>query len=153
MSEAGEPADLPFRVLPDLEDRAREFWTGGEHGELRFLRCADCGTYVHPPTPMCPEDHGKNLRWEAVSGQATVVTFTINHQPWMPGPPLPWIIAIVEIAEDPKVRLTTNLVGVAPEDVRIGMPVRVRFEHQPSEAGDVWIPLFEPDGAVPSQGG
>jgi uncharacterized OB-fold protein len=55
------------------------------------------------------------------------------------------VVAIVEIEEDPCVRLTTNIVNIEPRDVRIGMPVRVVFEHHADEAGDVWIPLFEPD--------
>jgi uncharacterized OB-fold protein len=63
----------------------------------------------------------------------------------MPGPELPYVVAIVEIEEDPSVRLTTNIVNVEPRDVWIGMPVRVVFEHHADDAGDVWIPLFEPD--------
>ena len=47
-------ADVPFRILPKLTDLNRGFWTGGEQGELRFLRCQDCGYYNHPPTPLCP---------------------------------------------------------------------------------------------------
>ena len=52
----------------------------------------------------------------------------------------------MSIDEQPDVRLTTNLVDVEPEDVRIGMPVRVLFEH----VDDVWLPLFTPveDGIV-----
>jgi uncharacterized OB-fold protein len=136
---------VPFRILPRVTDRNRHFWTGGGHGELRFLRCRDCGTYVHPPAPLCPRDHSKRLEPEAVSGKATVATFTVNHQPWMPGPELPYVVAIVEIAEQPDVRLTTNIVHCAPGEVRIGMPVRVVFEHHPDAGGDVWLPLFEPD--------
>jgi hypothetical protein len=128
-----------------LSDRNRHFWTGGERGELNFLRCQDCGTYVHPPVPLCPRDHSKRLAPEAVSGKATVATFTVNHQAWMPGPELPYVVAIVEIAEQPDVRLTTNIVNCAPSDVRIGMPVRVVFEHHADTGGDVWLPLFEPD--------
>jgi uncharacterized OB-fold protein len=137
--------EVPFRVLPDLSEPTREFWTGGARGELCFLHCEDCGVIIHPPSPICFQDHSKRLAWRAVSGRATVASYTLNYQPWMPGPPLPWIIAIVEIEEDPRVRLTTNLVNVAPERVEIGMPVRALFEHHPDPDGDVWIPLFEPD--------
>lgn len=136
---------VPFRILPALNDRNRAFWTGGEHGELRVLRCRRCGTWVHPPTPLCPRDHSKDLAPEATSGRARVASFTINHQPWMPGPELPYVVAIVSLEDDPSVRLTTNVVGCAPEEVRIGMPVRVVFEHHADPAGDVWLPLFEPD--------
>lgn len=135
----------PFRVLPRLDDTNREFWTGGAHGELRFWRCQDCGFYLHPPQPICPIDRSKRLAPEAVSGRARVASFTINHQPWMPGLELPYVVAIVEIVEQPSVRLTTNIVNCEPGAVRIGMPVRVVFEHHVDPDGDVYLPLFEPD--------
>jgi uncharacterized OB-fold protein len=137
--------DVPFRILPRVTDRNRHFWTGGEVGELRFLRCQDCGYYLHPPLPLCPQCHSKRLAPEAVSGKATVATFSINYQPWMPGPELPYVVAIVEIAEQPSLRLTTNIVNCPVDDVRCEMPVRVTFEHHEDADGDVWIPLFEPD--------
>lgn len=135
----------PFRVLPLVTDANRHFWTGGEHGELRFLRCQVCGEYVHPPQPICPRCHSKELAPEAVSGRATVATYTVNHHAWMPGPELPYVVAIVEIVEQPGVRLTTNVVGCAPEAVHIGLPVKVVFEYHADADGEVWIPLFEPD--------
>ncbi len=137
--------EVPFRILPELGTRSSFFWTAGERGELAFLRCRDCGYWIHPPQPICPRDHSKHVEPEGVSGRACVHTFTINHQPWMPGPELPYVVAIVEIEEDPSMRLMTNLVNVEPGDVEIGMPVRVVFEYHPDEGGDVWIPLFEPD--------
>jgi uncharacterized OB-fold protein len=77
---------------------------------------------------------------EAVSGRATVMTFTLNHQPWVPAPDHPYAIAIVELEEQEGLRLTTNVVNCPAEEVRIGMPVRVVFEQH----DDVWVPLFEP---------
>ncbi len=139
----------PFRVLPRVTDQNRHFWEGGEHGELRFLRCRKCATIIHPPVGVCPRDHSTDVAPEAVSGRASVATYTINHQPWMPGPDLPYVVAIVEIEEDPTVRLTTNIVGCRPEEVFIGMSVEVVFEEQPDGEGAVWIPLFRPvEGAV-----
>lgn len=138
-------SDLPFRILPEINDLNRPFWTSGGSGQLHFLRCADCGYVVHPPAPICPRDLSKNLAAQPVSGCATVATFTINHQPWMPGPELPYVVAIVEIDEQPSVRLTTNIIHCAPADVFVGMRVRVVFEHRPVQDGeDLWIPLFEP---------
>ena len=137
--------DVPFRILPKLTDHNRAFWQGGERGELVFWRCQDCGYYIHPPQPICPMCHSKNLATEAVSGRATVATYSVNYQPWMPGPELPYVVAIIEIVEQPTVRLSTNLVNIAPDAVVIGMPVRVTFEHHPDPEGDVWIPLFEPE--------
>jgi len=136
-------ATKPFRVLPRVTKSNEHFWRGGEHGELRFLRCTACQTFVHPPAPVCPGCYGRDLSVQAVSGRATVLTYTLNHQPWVPAPDHPYAIAIVEIEEQPGLRLMTNVVGCAAEDVHIGMPVRVVFEQH----GDVWIPLFEPGGA------
>lgn len=135
----------PFRVLPRLDDTNRDFWTGGAHGELRFWRCRDCGHYLHPPQPICPVDYSKNLAPEAVSGRARIASYTVNHQPWMPGLELPYVVAIVEIVEQPSVRLTTNIVNCEPGAVQIGMAVRVVFEHHADPDGDVYLPLFEPD--------
>ena len=142
MSEVGA---VPFRILPKLADANREFWQGGGEGELRFWRCQECAYYIHPPQPICPECHSKHLAVEPVSGRATLTSYTINHQPWMPGPELPYVVAIIEIVEQPSVRLTTNIVGCAHDDLRIGMSLRATFEHHSDAEGDVWIPLFEPD--------
>jgi uncharacterized OB-fold protein len=141
----GEPvtADAPakpFRVLPRVTEANEHFWRGGEAGELRFLRCGPCRTYVHPPAPVCPECYGKDLAVEAVSGRATVLTYTLNHQPWVPSPDHPYAIAIVEIEEQAGLRLMTNIVGCDASEVAVGMPVQVVFEQHE----DVWIPLFEP---------
>jgi uncharacterized OB-fold protein len=133
-------SEKPFRVLPRVTKQNGHFWRGGEQGELRFLRCRACRTYVHPPAPVCPECLGRDLAPEAVSGRATVLTYTLNHQPWVPSADHPYCIAIVGIEEQEGLRLMTNVVHCPPEDVRIGMPVRVVFEQHE----DVWIPLFEP---------
>jgi uncharacterized OB-fold protein len=137
MADQGE---RPFRVLPRVTPETEAFWTSGADGRLRFLRCTTCGLIVHPPGPICPACRTRTLEPQPVSGRATVATYTVNHQPWIPGFDPPYVIAIVEIAEQPSVRLMTNLVGVDPDDVRIGMPVQVTFE----QYDDVWLPLFEP---------
>jgi len=133
-------AEKPFRMLPRLTDQNRHFWQGGAEDELRLLRCRSCGTWIHPPSPLCPRCLGKQLGPEVVSGRATVATFTLNHQPWVPSPDHPYVIAIVELEEQPGLRLMTNIVHCPAEAVHIGMPVRVVFENQE----DVWFPLFEP---------
>jgi uncharacterized OB-fold protein len=68
------------------------------------------------------------------------VTFTLNHQQWVPAPDHPYAIAIVELDEQPGLRLMTNIVGCPAEQVAIGMRVQVVFE----EHEDVFVPLFEP---------
>lgn len=136
-----EPAS--FRLLPLVDDLNRPYWTGGEAGELRFWRCQACHYWIHPPSPRCPTCLSKELAVEAASGHAVVHTFTVNHQAWMPGLEPPFVVAIVELPEQEGLRLTTNILEVAPDEVYIGMPVDVRFEHH----DDVWIPVFVPGAA------
>jgi len=131
---------MPRNHLPALTAENAFFWRAGERGVLRFMRCQACGHYVHPPLPICPVCKSREVRDEAVSGRATVLSHTINRQVWEPGLESPYVIAIVEMDEQRGLRLTTNIVNCAMETVRIGMRVRVLFE----QCVDVWLPLFEP---------
>jgi uncharacterized OB-fold protein len=126
----------PPKVTPENE----HFWTGGARGELVFLHCAACDRYIHPPVPRCPFCRRAGLEPRPVSGRGTVYAFTINRQAWSSDLPVPYVIALVAIDEQPDVRLTTNVVGCPPDDVRIGMPVAVRFERR----GAAWLPMFAP---------
>ena len=141
--------ERPFRVLPAVSEDNEHFWRGGGEGELRFLRCAACGWWLHPPAPICPVCLGRDLVVSAVSGRAVIHAYTVNWQSWLPGFDPPYVIAIVEFPEQAGLRLTTNIVGCEPEAVTTGMPVKVRFE----EYDDVWIPLFEPEQSAPDPKG
>jgi len=141
--------DPPFRLLPRVTPANEHFWRGGERGALCFLRCADCGYWVHPPSPRCPRCLSRALAPEATSGLGTVHTFTWNHQPWVPAPDHPYPVAVVSLDEQPELRLVTNLVRCPPERVEVGLRVRVTFEARE----DLWVPLFEPaEGALPAGG-
>lgn len=133
----------PARPLPALNDDNQAFWTGGGAGKLMIARCADCRTYVHPPIPFCPQCESRNVAPEAVSGRGKITSFTINHKQWMPGLPVPYVLALVEIDEDSTVRIPTNILGIAPEEVAIDMPVEVFFE----QVEEVFVPLFRPVGS------
>lgn len=126
-------------MLPQLTDANRAFWTGGARGELLILRCPACRRWVHPPAAACPDD-GAALAPEPVSGRGTVFSFTVNHHVYNPAVPPPYVIAIVELEEQPNLRFTTNIVGCAPEAVSIDMPVTVTFEQH----GEVFVPVFQP---------
>lgn len=134
----------PYRLLPLLDDAVRPFWTGGARGELTFWRCQPCGHYLHPSAPVCPECLSRDLTPEAVSGRGTVVSFTVNHRAWNQTVPVPYVVALVELVEQPGLRLMANLTGADPGALAVGLPVRVTFEHE----GDVWLPSFQPDQAA-----
>jgi uncharacterized OB-fold protein len=146
-----QATDPPFRILPAINERNAPFWASGRDGVLRFQRCQECGYFLHPAGVVCPKCWSKKLEYEPVSGRANVVTFTINHQRWIPVPELPFALAIVGIEEQDGLRLTTNIVHCPVDDVHIGMPVRVTFEAHPDD--DIWLPMFEPaDGPSPRAG-
>lgn len=128
-----------MRLLPRLDDMNRFFWTAGAEGVLRFQRCSDCRRYVHPPIPACPFCDGGQLVPEEVSGRASLHSFTVNHQQWIPGSEH-YVIGLVSIEEQEDVRLTTNIVECDVDELRIGMDLEVVFE----ENDDVWLPLFRP---------
>jgi acetyl-CoA acetyltransferase/uncharacterized OB-fold protein len=130
------------RPLPQLSPANEWFWTSGTDGKLRIQGCDACGDLVHPPVPICPNCRSRDRRRVEVSGRATVIGFTVNEHRWLSRFDPPYVVANVALAEDPRVRLTTNIVGCDPAEVHIGQVVQVRFEQQE----DVWIPLFVPTG-------
>jgi uncharacterized OB-fold protein len=128
------------RKLPALTPDSAPFWQGGAEGVLRTHHCGACARYFHPPAPICPRCSSFDVAPRAVSGLGKVASFTVNHQAWTPELKAPFVVAIVELAEQAGLRLLSNIVGCDPERVAIDMPVRVRFEQHE----DVWLPLFEP---------
>lgn len=130
---------MPLPV-PQITDDNAAFWTGGRQGELLITRCTSCGYYLHPPAPRCPQCLSGAIEPQAMTGRGTVYSCTINRQAWVPDLEVPFVLAIVELAEQPGLRLMTNIVGCAPEQVEIGMAVAVEF----AERGEVFVPVFRP---------
>jgi uncharacterized OB-fold protein len=145
---AAQPADQPEQPEPvalrprvALNDDNRFFFEGLERGELLVRRCRTCGRDQHPPLPMCPACGG--LEWDArpAATTGTVYTFTVTHHPRFPGFEMPLVVALVELDEPAGVRLVTNLRGVDPEAVRIGLPVEIDFV---ALDPDLTLPLCRP---------
>jgi acetyl-CoA acetyltransferase/uncharacterized OB-fold protein len=128
------------RPLPRLTPEVEFFWTSGADGQLRFRRCFNCEALQHPPGPVCRSCGSDRLEVVPVAGTGVVVGFTVNEQAWTPDFPLPYVVAMVAIDEDPRVRLTTNLIDVDLDRLAVGDRVEVRFEH----IEDVWLPVFAP---------
>jgi len=130
----------PGRPLPLLTQDNEFFWTSGADGTLRLQECNSCESLIHPPAPVCRYCRSRDIGVRSVSGKATLAGFTINHRFSLPGLPAPYVVAQVAIAEDPRVRLTTNIVDCDPEQLEIDQLMEVAFEH----IEDVWLPLFRP---------
>jgi uncharacterized protein len=98
---------------------------------------------VSPPGPDCP-DCGGELVAEPVSGRGQVFTYTVNHHPFDPTIPLPYVIAIVALEEQDDLRITTNIVDCELDSVHIGLPVEVRFERHDLDPDASDVPVFAP---------
>lgn len=130
----------PGRPLPQVTEENEFFWTSGADGKLRLQECGACESLIHPPAPVCRYCRSLDVGVRAVSGKAALAGFTINERFSLPGLPAPYVVAQVAIAEDPRVRLTTNIVDCDPDKLELGQQVEVVFE----QAEDVWFPLFRP---------
>jgi uncharacterized OB-fold protein len=142
MSDDAAPV-VPARIFPELSERNRMFWTGGADGRLRITRCMRCAVWVSRPAEDCP-DCGGAFEARPVSGRGTVYTYTINHQPFNPAVPVPYVIALVELVEGPGLRIATNIVDCEPDSVHMGLAVEVRFERHETNDGVVYAPVFVP---------
>ena len=133
---APQPEGTP---LPRPTPLSAPHWNACREGELRVQRCNDCQTYVFIPQPACTTCFSDALEWTIVEGKGTVYSYTVVHRPQQPAFKVPYIVAIVEFEEG--FHMMTNLIGLEPDQVRIGMPVEVEFVER-SET--VTLPYFKP---------
>ena len=139
MSDLQTPHSQP--PLPQPDALTAPFWDACRRGVLEVAACESCGHLFLPPGPCCPTCWSTQLAARPVSGRGRVFSFAVYRRTYHPGMPAPYVVALVELDEGP--RLISNIVGCAPEEVAIDMPVRVRFE----EVGDFTLPRFAPVGA------
>jgi uncharacterized protein len=134
----------PPKAVPD--ELTSPFWEGANEGRLLIQRCQQCGTYIHLPRPVCRNCLSFDLQPEAVSGRATLYSYTITYKAFHPFfvDKVPYVLASVELAEQPNLRLLTNLVDLDESDIHIGMDLIVDFrELEPGYA----VPVFKAAGA------
>jgi uncharacterized OB-fold protein len=136
-------ADEYRKPLPSPSALSQPYWHGLSEGQVRVQRCSGCGEYVFYPRPHCPACLSEALEWVAVSGRGRVYTYTVVRRAMNPAfaDDVPYVYAIVELEEGP--RLMTNVVGCAPEDVRVDMPVKAVYDSVTSE---ITLLKFEPAG-------
>ncbi|QJY48044.1 Zn-ribbon domain-containing OB-fold protein [Pseudonocardia broussonetiae] len=126
--------------VPSPTPETAPFWESTRARAMRLPHCTPCGRPHFYPRSYCPFCHSAELEWREVSGRATLASYVINRRPGPAFEGASQIIALVRLAEGP--RMMTNLVEVEtdPVSLRLGMPLRVRY----SERGDQVLPLFAP---------
>jgi len=132
----------PTRPLPRPTPETQHFWNGTAAAELRLQRCRNCEHTYFPPQPCCPACASDDVEVVRASGRGSLYSYVITHRA-APGFEAPYVIAVVELEEGP--RLVSNLVDVAPDPdaLTLDLPLQVTFE----SFGDVTLPLFRPCSA------
>lgn len=130
--------DAETRLLPPINEETAPFWEGARRGELRVQSCPDTGRLIFPPRATSPWGDHRAPEWVTVSGRGTIWSVVVPHPPLLPqfAEVAPYNVVLVELEEDPTVRLIGNLVsrpggsiGELPADqIEIGAAVRAVFD-------------------------
>jgi uncharacterized protein len=125
MAEAPKKYSKP---LPPIDEESRPYWEALQRHELYIQKCRDCGELRYYSRAQCGKCLSPNTEWIRCSGRGKVYTFTVTNQNNVAGfrESLPYVMAYVQLDEG--VKMLTNLVDCAPEQVRIDMPVEVVYE-------------------------
>ena len=137
---SGDERPPKARPAPVPDHDSEPYWSAAHEGRLVLQRCQRCSTPQLYGRDRCRVCRGPVV-WEEASGRGSVYSFTVIRQNYARPfrDHIPYVVALVDLEEGP--RVMTNIVGCAPEDVHIGMPVAARFEPVSEQAG---IALFEP---------
>jgi uncharacterized OB-fold protein len=113
--------------LPTTDAASAPYWEAARQGRLLIAECSGCGKLHHYPRPFCPYCWSEDVHPVEASGAGTLYTYsTVYVNDLAPFKErLPYVAAIVELAEGP--RLMTTIEGVAPERLRVGMAVTATF--------------------------
>lgn len=120
--------DRPAKPVPDVTPELAPFFAAAKRRELRVQRCRGCNELRFPPRERCSSCWSKETEWVKVSGRGEVWSFNVMHQVYHPAfaDEVPYAVVLVKLAEGPKI--LSNLLGVSPADIHIGMPVQAVFE-------------------------
>ncbi|HXQ47810.1 MAG TPA: OB-fold domain-containing protein [Caulobacteraceae bacterium] len=133
--------------MPDSD--TAPYWTAAAQRILSLPQCRACGMILFPPKARCPDCLHEHLEWTVLSGRGTLYSYCVMHMRLIPGFEPPYVVGVVELAEQAGLRITTNLLHCAVETVRIGMPLEVVFE----ERGEgITAPQFQPVGTGQAPG-
>jgi len=119
------------KPMPEPTPVSAPFWEALAERRIRIQYSPSSDEYVFYPRTLAPRTLADDLEWREISGEGTLYTFTVARRPTAPfwADQVPQLLAVVQWDEGP--RLTTELVNVDPDDIRIGMRVRPVFTPDP----------------------
>lgn len=120
----------PAKPPPHAPARTQPYWRAAAEGRLLLQRCGSCGRWQHYARVLCTACWSPDVAWQEASGRGTLWTYTVAHRAPHPAwaEETPYVIAVATLDEGP--RLLGTLRRCAPEDVRVGMPLRAVFERR-----------------------
>lgn len=129
------------KPIPAITPDMKPFYDAAKRHELVVQRCTQCGTYRFPAREICSNCLSRSAEWVRVSGEGEVFSYNVMHQVYHPGfaGEVPYAVVVVKLAEGAK--MNSNLLGIEPHAIKIGMPVKVVFEDISDE---VALPKFVP---------
>ena len=130
------------RPRPVPSPATQAFWTATAEHAFLVQRCRACGRAQFYPKVTCTTCGSADVANEPASGRATLHTFTVARRPTHPAfdGSEPYVVAIVELAEGP--RVTGNVVECDVDDVHIGMDLALCWD-EPGADG-ICLPLWRP---------
>jgi uncharacterized OB-fold protein len=143
MSDESDEQAVPRngKPIPAGDGLWAPFWQAAGQGSFVVQQCRSCGHLQFPAKENCATCLAADLEWVPVSGEGTVYSYVVYHQTWTPGykEDVPYNVSIIELPEG--VRLISNVVGVEPDDLHVGLPVVVCFEGLDDDRA---VPHFQP---------
>lgn len=129
------------RPKPIATSDTKGYWDSINRREFKIPKCNACGKWFYYPRIYCPYCLSEDWQLQTASGKGTVYSFSIVRHGF--GPIwrnfVPYVPALVDLAEG--ARMTVNIVGCAPEEVKVDMAVQVDFLEV---ADGNLIPVFKP---------
>lgn len=129
------------KPLPQPTPVSQPYWDALKVHEVRIQQCNDCGQWIFFPRLHCPACAGQKLTWRKITGNATLISFTVTRVPTLPEftDEMPQLLAVVQLDEGP--HLNTTLVGAKPAELKIGQRLRPVFDDRP---GSVTLLRYAP---------
>ena len=110
--------------MPESAGPEATFQAFLREGRFMLQRCRETGAFVFYPRVAPPGTGTGTLEWVEASGRGTVYATTVTRR--RPEQGGSYNLALIELAEGP--RMLSRVVGLPPEEVRIGMGVRARID-------------------------
>jgi len=119
-----------LKPLPYADAETRPYWEWAKKHELRMQRCADCRQIRFPPGPMCPACNSMRDEWVRMQGTGTIYSWIVVHPPVLPAfaADAPYSVVLVQLDDDPTLRLVGTVIDIANDELAAGIPVEVVFD-------------------------